>query len=129
MAVSPGFKVFVAEQLAGVGPVSIRPMFGEAGVYADGVMLGLIADDTLYLKTNAAGASDFEAEGSAPFSYETSQGSNTIASYWRVPERLYDEPDEMTRWAERALGIAKVAQKPKTSTASRRRDAANPRRK
>ena len=129
MAVSPGFKIFVAEQLAGVGPVSIRPMFGGAGVYADGVMLGLIASETLYLKTNATGAADFEAEGSEPFSYETRQGSNTIASYWQVPDRLFDDADEMTVWVRRALGIAKAAQKPKALTASRKRDAAKPRRK
>ncbi|MEZ5925178.1 MAG: TfoX/Sxy family protein [Hyphomicrobiaceae bacterium] len=106
MAVSPGFKAFVAEQLATLGPVTIRAMFGGAGVYAEGVMLALIVDDTLYLKTDATGATAYEAEGSMPFSYETRNGTHTLSSYWRVPERLFDDPDEMTDWARRALGIA-----------------------
>jgi DNA transformation protein len=113
MAVSSSYKAFVTELLGGVGPITIRSMFGGAGVYADGVMFGLIAADTLYLKTDAAGAADFKAEGSAPFRYDTSQGTNTLGSFWQVPEWLYDEPEDMTRWAERALAVARAKAKPK----------------
>lgn len=106
MAVSASFKEFIAEQLSGVGPIAIRGMFGGAGIFADNVMFALIVSDTLYLKTDAEGAKRFEDEGSAPFSYETTRGTHTLGSYWRVPERLYDEPDEMTDWARRAIGVA-----------------------
>ena len=47
MAVTEGFKDFVTELLSGVGPVTIRNMFGGAGVYADGVMFAIVADDVL----------------------------------------------------------------------------------
>lgn len=106
MAVSPSFKEFVAEQLAPVGPIGIRRMFSGAGIFADGRMFALIVSDTLYFKTDASGANVFEAEGSVPFSYETTRGTHTLGSYWRVPERLYDEPDEMTDWARRAIRVA-----------------------
>ena len=106
MAVSASFKDFVAEQLAPVGPIEIRRMFGGAGIFADGLMFALIVSDTLYFKTDEPGAKLFEEEGSAPFSYETSRGTHTLGSYWRVPERLYDEPDEMIVWARRAIGVA-----------------------
>ncbi len=88
MAVNPSFKAFVTEQLAGVGPFSIRGMFGGAGVFADGVMFALIYQDTLYLKTERGGAKAFEDEGANVFTYETSQGTHTLGSYWQVPERL-----------------------------------------
>ena len=52
MAVTEGFKDFVTELLSGVGPVTIRNMFGGAGVYADGVMFAIVADDVLYLKAD-----------------------------------------------------------------------------
>lgn len=118
MAVSASFKEFVAEQLAGVGPIAIRGMFGGAGIFADGVMFALIVADTLYLKTDAEGAKRFEDEGSSPFSYETTRGTHTLGSYWRVPERLFDEPDEMTAWARQAVGVAQSLQKPKVRKAT-----------
>ena len=119
MSVSPSFKEFLAEQLAGVGSFAIRRMFGGAGVFADGVMFGLIDQDTLYLKTDKAGAKVFEAEGATAFTYETKDGTHTLGSYWQVPERLYDEPDEMTAWARRALSVARSLQKPTTPKATR----------
>ena len=106
MAVSASFKDFVAEQLGPVGPIDIRRMFSGAGIFADGLMFALIVSDTLYFKTDAAGAKAFEDEGSGPFSYPTTRGTHTLGSYWRVPERLFDEPDEMTAWARRAIGVA-----------------------
>jgi DNA transformation protein len=92
----------------------MRRMFGGAGIYADGVMFGLIADDTLYLKANDETKRNFEAEGLGPFVYEG--GGRTVAmSYWRIPERLLDDPDEMVAWARIALGVAQraAAAKPK----------------
>lgn len=125
MAVSASFRDFVAEQLQGVGPIAIRRMFGGAGIFADEVMFALIVADTLYLKTDTEGTKAFEAEGSAPFSYETSRGTHTLGSYWRVPERLFDEPDEMTAWARRAIGVAmsgvKTASKVKAGTSANRK--------
>lgn len=117
MAVNPSFKAFVTEQLAGVGPFSIRGMFGGAGVFADGVMFALIYQDTLYLKADAASAKVFEAEGAKVFTYETKGGTHTIGSYWQAPERLFDDPEEMTKWARRALKIAQSLRKPKARKA------------
>jgi DNA transformation protein len=100
------FRIFVADQLAVVGCVSLRAMFGGAGVYLDGRMFGLIAFDTLYFKADDVNRPDFEAEGMAPFSYETKGGRNTIMSYWQVPERLYEDADEMRLWARKAIEAA-----------------------
>ncbi|MEM8877755.1 MAG: TfoX/Sxy family protein [Pseudomonadota bacterium] len=106
MAVDPGFRDFVQDQLSGLGPVSVRPMFGGAGVYADGVMFGLIAFDTLYFKGDETIAARFEQEGCAPFTYE-GKGRPVKMSYWQVPERLFEDPDDMLDWAHQALAIAR----------------------
>ena len=100
------FRTFVADQLSVVGPVVLRSMFGGAGVYRDGLMFALIAFDTLYFKADAGNRPDFEAEGTSPFSYETKNGRNTIMSYWQVPERLYEDADEMRDWARKAIEAA-----------------------
>jgi len=101
-------------------------MFGGAGVYADGVMFGLVDEDVLYLKTDDETRSAFEAEGMEAFAYATKDGRTTIMSYWRAPERLFDEPDEMLAWARQALAVARKAgakRKPKRFPAKRSRSA------
>lgn len=112
MAVSPGFAEFLRDVLSPVGPVSIRNMFGGAGVYLDGVMFGLVADDVLYLRVDEASACEFEAEGMGPFVYRAKGRGPVTMQYWEVPERLYDDPAELAPWATRALEIARSA-KPK----------------
>lgn len=108
MAVSAGFIDLLTDAMRGLGPVSVRRMFGGAGLFADGVMFGLVADDVLYLKSDDAGRSAFEAEGLGPFVY-SGKGKPVAMSYWRAPERLYDDPDEMAAWGRRAMAVARRA--------------------
>ena len=106
MAVSSHFADMLTEALAPLGRVAIRRMFGGGGVYCDGTIIGLVADDVLYLKADETTKGPFEAEGCGPFVYH-GKGKPIAMSYWRVPERLLDEPDEMVAWARTALGVAR----------------------
>ncbi|MGE0701496.1 MAG: TfoX/Sxy family protein [Hyphomicrobiaceae bacterium] len=103
-------KALLAEHLAPLGPVAIKRMFGGAGLFLDGLMLGLIDDGVLYLKADDTSRSTFEAEGMAPFSYMRKGERATLTSYWRAPERLLDEPDELLAWAREAWAAARRAQ-------------------
>lgn len=124
MSASEGFQEFVKDQLAGFGPVVIRRMFGGAGVYAGEVMFALIADDTLYLKADGTTAPAFEAEGMAAFTY-TAKGRKPVSmSYWEVPSRLLEEPDELATWAREAYAIACAAKKPTRKTAAKNKTTA-----
>jgi len=108
MPPSDGYKDFINDQLADFGPVTIRNMFGGAGVYADGLMFALIADETLYLKADETTAAAFRTEGMKPFTY-TPKGKPPVAmSYWEVPPRLLEEPDELCQWAREAHRIATI---------------------
>jgi DNA transformation protein and related proteins len=49
MAQGSEFVDFVLESLQPLRGVSARRMFGGHGIYKDGLMFALIADDTLYL--------------------------------------------------------------------------------
>ncbi|GLK80991.1 TfoX/Sxy family protein [Methylopila turkensis] len=91
-----------------LGEVRVRRMFGGAGLYHDGVMFALEAGGVLYLKADEATAEAFRAEGSEPLSYQASTGRRTMASYWRLPERLMDEPDELAAWARRSAAVARA---------------------
>ncbi|MBC8049434.1 MAG: TfoX/Sxy family protein [Chitinophagales bacterium] len=110
MAVSLEYREFIKEQLERLGVISIRPMFGGAGVYCDGVMFALIAYETLYFKADKQTISGFEAEGMEPFTYE-GKAKPVKMSYWRAPERLFDDTDEMKNWAEAALSAAHRSKK------------------
>lgn len=112
MSTSAEFLEFVKEQMAGFGPVSVRRMFGGAGVFRDGLMFGLIIDEVLYFKSDKTTESDFKAEGLKPFTYQTKRNPRTVMAYWRAPERCLDDPDEMTDWCRRAYAVALRSAKP-----------------
>jgi DNA transformation protein len=96
------------ELFAQFGPVTVRRMFSGAGISRDGVTFALLLRDELHLKADETTVPDFEREGCTPFTYTRRQSGKTVGvmSYWRVPERLYDDPDEMAEWARRAYAVA-----------------------
>jgi DNA transformation protein len=119
---------YIAELFSQFGPVTVRRMFSGAGVFADGLMIALVVADVIYLKTDAETVSLFESEGLAPFSYKTKEGRRTLMSYWRMPERLYDDPDELADWARRSMAAAQRSSAPKRRAKPAKRDV-KPRRK
>ena len=120
MASRGTFGEFLQDELRPLGQVTVRRMFGGAGVYCDGLMFGLVADDTLYFRVDDGNRGAFEAEGLAPFTYD-GKGRTVVLPYWRVPERLFDEPEEMVAWARAALAAARrVAAKKKSKLKSGR---------
>jgi len=119
MGASDGFIELLRELLADIGPLGVRRMFSGAGLFADGLMFGIVIDDVLYLKADDTTRGDFEAEGLAPFSYQRN-GRAVDLSYWRSPERLLDDADEMRCWAQRALGVAKKKAAAKTPRTEKR---------
>ncbi|MEC9345602.1 MAG: TfoX/Sxy family protein [Pseudomonadota bacterium] len=106
MAVNPEFRAFVAELLEPVGRVEIRRMFGGLGIFRDGLMFGLVADETLFLKADDLTRAEFEALGSKPFTYGRKDGRRASLNYMELPETLYDEPDAVIAWARKAIDAA-----------------------
>jgi DNA transformation protein len=100
---------FLIDLFAGFGPVTIRRMFSGFGISADGTNFALALRGGLYLRADEQTIARFEAEGSKPFSYQTRAKTVTVASYWTLPERLYDDPEEMTDWARASLAAAQRA--------------------
>ena len=107
MVASDSFAEFLREQLDPLGRVTMRRMFGKTGVFCDGLMLGMVRDDTLYVRVDDHNRAAFkEAQSFPPLNYEKKGGSIDL-SFWRAPERLFDEPDELVTWARAALGAAR----------------------
>ena len=103
---SDSFAAFLREQLAPLGRITMRRMFGKTGVFCDGVMLGMVTENTLYFRVDDRNRVTFkEAESFPPLNY-AKKGAIIDLSFWRVPERLFDEPDELVTWARAALAAA-----------------------
>jgi DNA transformation protein len=113
MGVTASYKEHLVDLLAAFGPLSVRNMFGGAGVYKDGVIFAIVVDDTLYLKADEVSARDFAAEGKGPFTYRPGNRSPVAMSYWEVPDRLLDAPDELVAWAQRAHAVTLEAARQK----------------
>jgi DNA transformation protein len=107
MVASDGFAEFLRDQLAPLGRVTMRRMFGKTGVFCDGFMLAMVRDNTLYFRVDDDNRAVFkEAESFPPLDYQK-KGSTIDLSFWRAPERLFDEPEELVIWAQAALGAAR----------------------
>lgn len=120
MSASPEFCEHVADLLSGFGPVSIRRMFGGAGLFRDGIMFALIVSDTLYMKVDDTTRPGYEAEGMAPFTYQR-KGEAAALGYYQAPEAAMDDPEVMRDLARDAFAVALRAQAAKKKPAARKR--------
>jgi DNA transformation protein len=106
MVATETYADFLREQLAPLGRLTLRRMFGKTGVFCNGVMFAMVTENTLYLRVDDQNRETFaEASSFPPLNY--AKGGATIdLAFWRVPERLFDEPDELVTWARAALAAA-----------------------
>jgi DNA transformation protein len=101
---------WLEEALGPLGTVRVRAMFGGHGVSLDGLSIGLVADDVLYLKCDAQTLARFEAEGLGPFLHEK-DGRMVAMSYRRAPDAAMDDGDVLREWAGLALEAARRAKR------------------
>ena len=113
------FLEHVLEMVKPIGAVRARRMFGGYGLYHGDLFFGLIADDTLYLKTDAANRAQFERAGSVPFRYSR-RSKQTTLGYYSAPEEALESPQLMERWARSAVECALRARTGKVAARSER---------
>lgn len=112
MPVSDEFLSHVTDQLSRWGGVTVRRMFGGAGLYREGKMFGLVADDVAYLKVDETSREDFVKAGSAPFNPFPELNKAKVLSYYEVPPEILENRDEFCRWAQRARAIQTKGKSP-----------------
>ena len=113
---------YLIDQLTPLGDARGRRMFGGHGLYLNGMMVGIIDDETLYLKVDAANRAAFEAESMKPFTY-VSRGRRVALSYWEAPAAVIEEPEQLQNWVRDAASAARralVAKPPPRAGKSRR---------
>lgn len=108
MTMSPDFRDYLVDQLEPFGPIAAKRMFGGGGLFRDGAMFGLIADDVLYLKADEQNQADFEDRGMGPFTYEKKGRKEPVKlSYWECPPDVLEDPEELCQWAASAWEAAR----------------------
>jgi DNA transformation protein len=103
--VASGYVDYVLEQLKPLGAVRARSMFGGHGVYCGALFFALIASETLYFKVDDANRADYERHGKQPF-MPFPDKPEMVMSYYEVPADVIEDPEELVRWAQRALAVA-----------------------
>lgn len=126
MTVTQSYREYIAEQLASLGVVTLKRMFGGVGLYYDGKMFGLIDDDTVYLRVDDATRPDYSDRGMPPFRPMKREPSKVSLNYYQVPGDVIDDAESMVAWARRAVSAsrqptARVAAKLAAAAAPQRR--------
>jgi DNA transformation protein len=97
------FVSYLLEQLAPLGEVTAKSMFGGWGIYLDGRMFALVAADTLYLKVDDTSRADFERENLRPFRYERREKGEAVMDYYEPPVAAIDDRDLLCTWARKGV--------------------------
>jgi DNA transformation protein and related proteins len=103
----PGDPDRFDDLFAPFGKVKLRRMFGAEGLFRDGLMFGIVYRERIYFKTNEDSRQAFITEGASPLYYEFKNAEGVLTSYYELPDRLYDDPDELTEWARAAFAVAR----------------------
>ena len=111
MAVTEDFLQYVLDQLAGLGQVIPRRMFGGVGLYHGERIFGLIIRDTLYFKVNDSNRADYEARGMSRFRPYPNRPQLSM-TYYEVPADALEDAEECIVWARKSAAAAAVATKP-----------------
>ncbi|HYV48164.1 MAG TPA: TfoX/Sxy family protein [Myxococcaceae bacterium] len=119
------FAQHSVDLLSSVGPVKDRAMFGGYGLSLDGVSIGLIADDRLYLRVDDTSRPEFEKAGSAPFIYPSKNGPMMMKNYWAIPEDAVDDSERAAKWGQLAVEASRRAEAAKGTKGAKKKPAPN----
>lgn len=96
---------FLHEVFESFGVITSRKMFGGYGIYHQGLMFGLVAEEELYLKVDSVSIREFKNRNLAPFEYDKN-GKIMQMSYHKAPDEMFDDPEQAAYWANLAYDAA-----------------------
>ncbi|MEK9950641.1 MAG: TfoX/Sxy family protein [Curvibacter sp.] len=105
------FLEFVIGQMAGLGRITARAMFGGHGLYCNGLFIAIVTDEQLYFKADPRSQPRYEACGLRRFQYQA-RGKTVQLLYYEAPTEVYDDARAMVDWGQLALAAAVRAARP-----------------
>ncbi|KRB60162.1 competence protein TfoX [Rhizobium sp. Root708] len=96
----------IEEMFQGLGPVTIKRMFGGKGIYHLGRIIAIELRGEMLLKADEVSSAEFAEAGASQWVYEGKKGTPVMMPYWSIPEDAFDDPDLMARWVRLAYEAA-----------------------
>lgn len=103
---------YVTEQLAFLGKISNRSIFGGMGIFVDDRLLGIVINDRLFLHTDTSNRDDYISRGMMQFK-PYPNAFDLTTDHHQVPEDVIADPQHLKAWGKRALVAAVEAAKAK----------------
>jgi DNA transformation protein and related proteins len=122
VTVSADYLAYVIDQLAELGGVSSRRMFGGAGLYCDEHFFGLISADTVYLRVDDSNRADYTARGMGQFRPYADRPQLSM-SYYEVPAGVLEDRQQLAAWAACSVAVARAAATARPARRTRARSA------
>lgn len=111
MTATAEFTEYVLELLGSIHDVSTKRFFGGVGISHDTVQFAMIMGNSLYFVVDDITREKYTKVQKEPFSYLTKKGRVLVKKYYEVPEHLFDDQDELTKWANESIVVAKKTKK------------------
>jgi DNA transformation protein len=105
MRVKSSLASYVAEQLAPLGRISSRAIFGGVGVFIDERLLAIVMGEKLYLHTDKSNLDDYVARGMPQFK-PYPNAFDLTTDHHEVPQDVVNDVEQLKAWGERALNAA-----------------------
>ena len=77
--------------------ITLKPLFIGSGTFYDDVMFGIYVNDEFYLKAKGQFAALLIKNGAHPWCYVPKGKKLAMASYYKLPEGLCDNPELLRR--------------------------------
>lgn len=106
MALTTEYRNFLQELVQDLGRVETRRLFGFDGLFHEGTIIGIVANERVYLKRERKTHGRFLDHDALPFRFRGNDGREIITSYFELPARLYDDPGAVAEWARAAFEAA-----------------------
>ena len=96
---------FVIEELASLGTITSRFMFGGWCLYCDGIVFAVVADGVLFLKGDSENIPKFEALGLKAF--RPFPGRDDVLKYFQAPAEVFEDREAMQEWCGGAIAAGR----------------------
>jgi DNA transformation protein and related proteins len=112
MRVKSNLATYVTEQLAFLGRISNRAIFGGVGIFIEERLLGIVINECLYLHTDQSNIDEYLSRGMEQFK-PYPNAFDLTTDHHRVPADIVENPDQLKAWGQRSLTAAIEAAKAK----------------
>jgi DNA transformation protein len=121
MAIDEGLVDWLGEELAPLGTIRRKRLFGGAALDCDGISFAILAFDAVWFKADGETDALWDAIGAERFSVERKSGKVQTLNFRRIPDEAYDDADALREWAALAIAAGRRALPGKLAAKARRR--------